>query len=97
MLASQFAKERLLGSKKLEDNTKIQKFLEDNTTVINKKTEPRSDTILKEAAGPVDISHLNETDKTKDNANPLHILKIRFAKGEITKEQYEEMRKMLES
>ena len=28
--------------------------------------------------------------------DPLKILKIRFAKGEITKEQYEEMRKMLE-
>lgn len=98
MLASQFAKERLLESKKLEDNTKVQKsFLEDNTTIINKKTESRSDMILKDAAGPVDISQLNETDKTKDNANPLHILKVRFAKGEITKEEYEEMRKLLES
>ncbi|HEU4448070.1 MAG TPA: SHOCT domain-containing protein [Nitrososphaeraceae archaeon] len=29
--------------------------------------------------------------------DPLKILKIRFAKGEITKEQYEEMRRMLES
>ena len=28
--------------------------------------------------------------------DPLKILKIRFAKGEITKEQYEDMRKMLE-
>jgi hypothetical protein len=28
---------------------------------------------------------------------PLKVLKLRFAKGEITKEQYEEMRKMLES
>lgn len=29
--------------------------------------------------------------------NPLQILKMRFAKGEITKEEYEEMRKLLES
>jgi hypothetical protein len=29
--------------------------------------------------------------------DPLKVLKIRFAKGEITKEQYEDMRKVLES
>lgn len=29
--------------------------------------------------------------------DPLKVLKIRYARGEITKEQYEEMRKMLES
>jgi hypothetical protein len=29
--------------------------------------------------------------------DPLKVLKLRFAKGEITKEQYEEMRKLLES
>jgi uncharacterized membrane protein len=28
--------------------------------------------------------------------NPLHILKVRFAKGEIRREEYEEMRKLLE-
>jgi hypothetical protein len=38
------------------------------------------------------------TDKENDTeTNPFHILNLRFAKGEITKEQYEEMRKMLES
>ena len=31
-----------------------------------------------------------------DIDDPLRVLKIRFAKGEITKEQYEDMRKMLE-
>ena len=29
--------------------------------------------------------------------DPLHILKIRFAKGEISRQEYEEMKKMLES
>ena len=38
------------------------------------------------------------TDKENDTeTNPLQILKMRFAKGEITKEEYEEMRKLLES
>ena len=31
-----------------------------------------------------------------DIDDPLKVLKIRFAKGEITKEQYEEMQKILE-
>jgi uncharacterized membrane protein len=32
----------------------------------------------------------------RDSNDPIRVLKIRFAKGEITEEQYEEMRKMLE-
>lgn len=32
----------------------------------------------------------------KTNEDPLHILKIRFVKGEITKEEYDEMRKVVE-
>jgi uncharacterized membrane protein len=31
-----------------------------------------------------------------DIDDPLKVLKIRFAEGEITKEQYEDMRKVLE-
>lgn len=34
--------------------------------------------------------------KTK-NESPLDILKIRFAKGEITKDEYEESKRMMES
>jgi uncharacterized membrane protein len=34
--------------------------------------------------------------RPRDNNDPIRVLKIRFAKGEITKEQYEEMRKPLE-
>ena len=35
--------------------------------------------------------------ETKDIEDPLSILKIRFAKGEITKEEYEEMKKTLQN
>lgn len=39
----------------------------------------------------------NTRSKTdNDKETPLNILKKRFAKGEITKEQYEEMKKKLE-
>jgi len=37
----------------------------------------------------------NESPQTSDD--PIKVLKIRFAKGEISKEEYEEMRKMIES
>ena len=41
---------------------------------------------------------LNQESVSSPNIDdPLKVLKIRFAKGEITKEQYEEMRKTLES
>jgi hypothetical protein len=39
----------------------------------------------------------NQKPITQDINDPLKVLKIRFAKGEITKEQYEDMRKVLES
>jgi uncharacterized membrane protein len=31
----------------------------------------------------------------KENVDPLHILKVGFAKGEITKEDCEEIRRMM--
>jgi hypothetical protein len=34
---------------------------------------------------------------SSDYSDPLHILKIRFAKGEISSEEYEQMRKIIES
>ena len=40
-------------------------------------------------------SNIANSDR-KTNEDPLHILKIRFVKGEITKEQYDEMRKVVE-
>jgi hypothetical protein len=45
-----------------------------------------------------DIQHRRGTlKKDGDNDDPLYILKIRLAKGEITKAEYEEMRKIIES
>lgn len=41
---------------------------------------------------PYDIPY-----KKSKNEDPLAILKKRFAKGEITKEEYEESKKILES
>jgi hypothetical protein len=46
---------------------------------------------------PVQSSQMENPANNTEISNPLHILKIRFAKGEINKEEYEEMRKTLES
>ena len=51
--------------------------------------ETPKDNIATAIPGPAEISDSGD--------NPLRILKIRFAKEEISKEEYEEMRKMLES
>ena len=41
--------------------------------------------------------NFNKNDKEiNKNLNPMDILKIRFAKGEITKKEFEEMKKDLE-
>ena len=63
--------------------------------VVNEKRESakfssKADNNVKQPLNQEPVSSPNIDD-------PLKILKIRFAKGEITKEQYEEMRKMLES
>jgi hypothetical protein len=86
MLASQFAKERLLDSKKLEEKTKNVPLLEDKTTVSSKYTEPEN-----ESGTSAYISQSKRRDLIKDHTDPLYILKVRFARGEINKEQYEEM------
>ncbi len=43
------------------------------------------------------IGTSNLPDQEKLNENPITTLKIRFAKGEITMEEYEESNKILES
>jgi uncharacterized membrane protein len=42
------------------------------------------------SGNPVNVSPVNQND------DPLTVLKLRYAKGEINKEQYEEMKKVLE-
>jgi hypothetical protein len=77
MLASHFARDKLLEGAALEDNaTKTQKSVGSHVSELPEINYPRHN--------------------DNDNDDPLHILKIRFAKGEISKEEYEKMRKMLE-
>jgi hypothetical protein len=62
--------------------------------VVNEKREQTkfssiADNNIKQPSNEKPIS-------AQDVDEPLKVLKIRFAKGEITKEQYEEMRKTLE-
>jgi hypothetical protein len=109
MLASHFAKERLLESQKIDNNMKDQKLsVEDKTSKsislqhkINSIGEimPESKTSLQKISDDSTILQPNKIDKPADDykENPLHLLKIRLAKGEINKEDYEEMRKMIES
>ena len=40
---------------------------------------------------------LSENIQTDKDSDPIAVLKLRYAKGEITKEEYEEMRKTIES
>jgi Short C-terminal domain len=94
MLASHFAKDKLLEQKALENNTaKVQKpRMQENTTTVNRIGNLKPET----ASVDSHVSELPDVDKSRDNIDPLHILKVRFAKGEISKEQYEEMRRLLE-
>jgi hypothetical protein len=50
---------------------------------------------------PIDYPAAMDTNKPAEingaDDDPIRILKVRFAKGEISKEEYEEMRKTLES
>ena len=44
----------------------------------------------------IDSAIPNDSEKSENESEPLKILKIRFAKGEITKEEFIEMKRMLE-
>lgn len=95
MLASHFARDKLLEGRALAGNeTNTQKSLQKNIT----KSE--TNVYLDKTSVDSHVSELPEMEKSGDNDNgdvdPLRILRIRFAKGEINKEEYEEMRKMLE-
>jgi len=86
MLAFRFAREGLLQSQKLiDEDVKQQKLPQSQTIPI----ETPEDDLAATSPKPGELSNSGD--------DPLRILQIRFAKGEITKEEYEEMRKMLES
>jgi Short C-terminal domain len=51
----------------------------------------------KNSATPLPSADNNQLTTRNTHEDPLTVLKMRFAKGEITREEYEEMRKMLES
>ncbi|HUL14337.1 MAG TPA: SHOCT domain-containing protein [Candidatus Acidoferrum sp.] len=42
------------------------------------------------------IQEKTSSAESTKNEDPIHVLKLRFAKGEITKEEFEDMKKMLE-
>lgn len=100
MLASHFARDKLLEQAALEGNTP-----KDQRSSLQGKTSTAGDigSLKPETAAPLEktfvdshVPELTHVDKSRDDADPLQILKVRFAKGEITKEEYEEMRKLLE-
>jgi Short C-terminal domain len=106
MLTSRFAKERLLESqKKIDHNIKLQSLLIEEKVSTNPKAfqpriissdEPKPEintTTLQDKSVMSDTTKINKSNEL----NPLNILKVRLAKGEITKDEYEEMRKMIES
>ena len=74
----------------------LERFLQ--PTALNTSEKYKAEPIGKI---PNDYSNTMETYKPVEindpDDNPTHILKVRFAKGEISKEEYEEMRKVLES
>ena len=85
-MAFHFAREGLLESQKLTDNNSQERKLpESQITPIEIPKDNAATAISK----PAKMSNSDD--------NPLHILQIRFAKGEISKEEYEEMRKIIES
>jgi Short C-terminal domain len=108
MVASRHSKKQLLESSKIEDNLTGQSssIEEDSNSYDNVFGSNESKSKFKKTATIQDqhISEDNddvrprpaEAQNSVDNNNPLRILQIRFAKGEISKEEYEEMRKMLQ-
>lgn len=64
----------------------------DNVTTMG---DPESLKILKSKSSSSSPSELLNKPVIIGTDDPLHILKIRFAKGEISKEEYQEMRRLL--
>jgi hypothetical protein len=87
-----------MKDKKLSVEDKTSKSLQHKINSIG-EIRPESKTSLQKISDDSTVLQPNKIDKPTDdyNENPLHLLKIRLAKGEINKEDYEEMRKMIES
>jgi len=48
------------------------------------------------SSAPTSVVTTNQQSPLTSSEDPLQVLKLRFARGEITKEQFEEMKKVLE-
>lgn len=107
MIAFRAKKKQILELQKIADNMKdqklpIKKITADNAFQHVTGQKPESE------ANPIETNTMetrengtattpykpNEISNSADN--PLHILKVRLAKGEISKEEYEEMRRMVQ-
>jgi archaellum component FlaC len=77
---------------------KIQKSLQENViTASNIDTlKPDITPFSEETSRDSNAPKLPDVEKIRDDIDALHILKVRFAKGEMSKEEYEEMRRLLE-
>jgi hypothetical protein len=107
MIVSHRSKKQILESHKVEDKLTAQSSSmeedsssNDNILDSNKSKSKNKTTTVQNQNNFEDNDNnrprLEQVQNYTDDNNPLHILKIRFAKGEISKQEYEEMRKMLQ-
>jgi hypothetical protein len=74
-----------------------QQVVKEKTGSASASSSPPSQISNKNSAKQLPSTNTNQPTAQNTHEDPLKVLKMRFAKGEITKEEYEEMRKMLES
>ena len=79
----------IIRSRMMSDNLVIDNLPKGQMDVITKSVNEA----IRRARSPASISHSAASVPTED---PIKLLKVRLAKGEITKEQFEEMRKLIE-
>jgi len=80
-------KEKLTFTFGLTDSQMLSASIGDTSNEITIKVKAITDKYM---------AAINHQINKKAEENPLKVLQIRFAKGEITKEEYEEMKKVLE-
>jgi type II secretory pathway pseudopilin PulG len=74
-----------------------QQVVKEKTDSASASSPPPSQIPNKDPATRLPSTDNNQPTAKDTHEDPLKVLKMRFAKGEITREEYEEMRKMLES